>query len=72
MRTRSLGRSGLIVSEFALGAMTFGKEADEQTAHTLLDRYADTGGNFIDAADVSASARPASGSTRRSAPALTR
>ncbi len=52
MRTRSLGRSGLIVSEFALGAMTFGKEADEQTAHTLLDRYADAGGNFIDAADV--------------------
>jgi aryl-alcohol dehydrogenase-like predicted oxidoreductase len=52
MRTRPLGRTGLIVSEFALGAMTFGKEADEQTAHLLLDRYGDAGGNFVDAADV--------------------
>jgi aryl-alcohol dehydrogenase-like predicted oxidoreductase len=52
MRTRRLGRTGLIVSELALGAMTFGKEADEQTAHALLDRYADAGGNLVDAADV--------------------
>src|SRR5258708_13121527 len=52
MRTRPLGRTGLIVSEFALGAMTFGKEADEPAAHMLLDRFTEAGGNFVDAADV--------------------
>ena len=32
--------------------MTFGAEADEATAHRILDDYAAAGGNFIDTADT--------------------
>jgi aryl-alcohol dehydrogenase-like predicted oxidoreductase len=53
---RTLGRSGLRVSPLCLGAMTFGEQwgfgADEATSHRLLDRYAEAGGNFIDAANI--------------------
>ena len=52
---RTLGRSGLVVSPFALGTMTFGAErwgTDEEGAHAILDAYADAGGNFIDTADI--------------------
>jgi aryl-alcohol dehydrogenase (NADP+) len=52
MDPRNLGNSGTIVSEFALGTMTFGAEADERTSHAILERYLDAGGNFIDTADV--------------------
>jgi len=52
MDLRNLGNSGTIVSEFALGTMTFGAEADEQTSHAILDRYLDAGGNLVDTADV--------------------
>ena len=52
MRRRLLGRTGVLVSEFALGAMTFGKEADEAAAHTILDTYLEAGGNLVDTADV--------------------
>lgn len=51
----SLGRSGLRVSPFALGTMTFGQEwgwgADETTSSAVLTRYLDLGGNFIDTAN---------------------
>ena len=52
MDDRYLGRTGLKVSELCLGAMTFGREADEETSHRILDRFAEAGGNFIDTADV--------------------
>jgi aryl-alcohol dehydrogenase-like predicted oxidoreductase len=52
MKYRMLGKSGTVVSEFALGTMTFGREADEETAFALLDDYFAAGGNFIDTADV--------------------
>jgi aryl-alcohol dehydrogenase-like predicted oxidoreductase len=52
MNYRFLGRTGLKVSELCLGAMTFGREADEPTSFRLLDRFAEVGGNFIDTADV--------------------
>lgn len=52
MEYRYLGRSGMKVSELCLGAMTFGREADEATSHHMLDRFAEVGGNFIDTADV--------------------
>ncbi|MDR6613734.1 aldo/keto reductase [Leifsonia sp. 1010] len=52
MDLRNLGNSGTIVSEFALGTMTFGAEADERTSHAILERYLDAGGNFVDTADV--------------------
>jgi aryl-alcohol dehydrogenase-like predicted oxidoreductase len=52
MRMRLLGRTGVLVSEFALGTMTFGKESDEQAAHAILDHYVEAGGNLVDSADV--------------------
>jgi aryl-alcohol dehydrogenase-like predicted oxidoreductase len=54
MDFRQLGRSGLHVSRLALGAMTFGMPkwgCDEGTAASLVDRYLEAGGNFIDTAD---------------------
>ncbi|OGO37129.1 MAG: aldo/keto reductase [Chloroflexi bacterium RBG_16_57_11] len=52
MNIRRLGRTGLRVSELCLGAMTFGREADQPTSLQMLDRYLEAGGNFIDTADV--------------------
>nr|XP_002734729.1 PREDICTED: norsolorinic acid reductase B-like [Saccoglossus kowalevskii] len=55
-----LGNSGLRVSEIGLGTMKFGEAKDghypgnttEEMSHTLMDRFVDLGGNFIDTADV--------------------
>ncbi|MBT8224008.1 MAG: aldo/keto reductase [Dactylosporangium sp.] len=52
MRYRFLGRTGLKVSELGLGAMTFGRELDEQASFQILDKFAAAGGNFIDTADA--------------------
>lgn len=52
MRKRLLARTGVLVSEFALGTMTFGQEADEAAASALMDHYVESGGNLIDTADV--------------------
>ncbi|RFA17051.1 aldo/keto reductase [Subtercola boreus] len=52
MEYRTLGNSGAIVSELALGTMTFGAEADETTSHAILDTYVEHGGTFVDTADV--------------------
>lgn len=52
MNYRNMGKTGLKVSELCLGAMTFGREADEETSMKLLDRFYEAGGNFIDTADV--------------------
>ena len=52
MRKRLLGRTGLLVTEFALGTMTFGQEADEGAASAILDAYVEGGGNLVDTADV--------------------
>ncbi len=52
MDYRNLGKTGLKVSELCLGAMTFGRECDEDLSHRMLDRFAEVGGNFIDTADV--------------------
>jgi aryl-alcohol dehydrogenase-like predicted oxidoreductase len=52
MHYRKLGNSGTVVSTFALGTMTFGAEADEATSHAILGDYVESGGNFIDTADV--------------------
>src|SRR5437879_916412 len=58
MRKRLLGRTGVLVSEFALGTMTFGQEADEASADALMDHYVESGGNLIDTADVYPPAGP--------------
>jgi aryl-alcohol dehydrogenase-like predicted oxidoreductase len=42
----------VLVSEFCLGALTFGREADERTSAELLDVYLGHGGNLVDTADV--------------------
>jgi aryl-alcohol dehydrogenase-like predicted oxidoreductase len=52
MNYRYLGRTGLKVTELCLGAMTFGREADEAASHAMLDAFAAAGGNFIDTANV--------------------
>src|SRR6476661_6819373 len=52
MQHRTLGHSGAVVTSFALGTMTFGAEATEETSHDILDSYFEAGGNFIDTADV--------------------
>src|SRR5579875_2978377 len=52
MEIRSLGRSGLKVSELCLGTMTFGNQADAATAHAILDKALDAGVFFIDTADM--------------------
>ena len=52
MEYRNLGRSGCVVSSFALGTMTFGNETDEPGSHAQLDRFVEVGGTLIDTADV--------------------
>jgi aryl-alcohol dehydrogenase-like predicted oxidoreductase len=52
----TLGRSGLCVSPFCLGAMTFGDDwgwgASVAESKAMIDRYLDAGGNFIDTANM--------------------
>ena len=52
----TLGRSGLRVSPFALGAMTFGEDhgfgADAQQSVAMMDEYLGLGGNIIDTANM--------------------
>src|SRR4051812_3509044 len=52
----TLGPSGLRVSPFALGAMTFGEDpggagCSVEESEKILDVYADHGGNFVDTAN---------------------
>jgi aryl-alcohol dehydrogenase-like predicted oxidoreductase len=55
MRYRLLGRSGLRVSELALGTMTFGEDwgwgASKEESRKIFERFAEAGGNFIDTAN---------------------
>jgi len=55
MRYKLLGRSGLRVSELALGTMTFGEEwgwgAGKDESRRVFDAYVAAGGNFIDTAN---------------------
>lgn len=52
MQKEQLGRSGLNVSGYCLGTMTFGNETDEADAHRQLDMAWDHGINFLDAAEM--------------------
>jgi aryl-alcohol dehydrogenase-like predicted oxidoreductase len=55
MRYKLLGRSGLRVSELALGTMTFGPEwgwgASKEESRKIFDAFAEAGGNFLDTAN---------------------
>jgi aryl-alcohol dehydrogenase-like predicted oxidoreductase len=56
MRYRLLGKSGLRVSEIALGTMTFGEEwgwgTAKEEAQRIYNAYRSAGGNFIDTANM--------------------
>jgi aryl-alcohol dehydrogenase-like predicted oxidoreductase len=51
----TLGRSGLRVSPFCLGAMTFGEDlgwgSSVEESQKIIDRFIELGGNFIDTAN---------------------
>ena len=52
----TLGRSGLRVSPFCLGCMTFGEDwgfgSTVKDSEAIMDRFLDAGGNFLDTANV--------------------
>jgi aryl-alcohol dehydrogenase-like predicted oxidoreductase len=52
----TLGRSGLRVSPFCLGAMTFGEDwnwgSSVAESEAVMARYFEKGGNFLDTANV--------------------
>jgi aryl-alcohol dehydrogenase-like predicted oxidoreductase len=54
MRYTLLGRSGLRVSELALGTMTFGEAwgwgASEEVSRRVFEAFVEAGGNFVDTA----------------------
>lgn len=51
MKHRRLGKSAIYVSDICMGTMTFGSQADEKTAHRVLDQSFEAGINFFDAAE---------------------
>ncbi len=52
MNYRTLGKSGLKVSEISLGGDTFGRDIDEPAAIAVINQALETGINYIDTADV--------------------
>jgi aryl-alcohol dehydrogenase-like predicted oxidoreductase len=52
MQMRQLGRTGLRVAALCLGGNVFRWTIDEPQSFVVLDAYAESGGNFIDSADV--------------------
>jgi len=52
MNYRILGRTGVKVSPLCLGTMNFGGRTESAEAFRILDHYIETGGNFIDTANV--------------------
>lgn len=58
MNYRTMGRTGLKLSEVSLGAwITFGDQIDNQTAREVFLRAYDSGVNFFDNADIYAEGR---------------
>jgi aryl-alcohol dehydrogenase-like predicted oxidoreductase len=52
MKIKSLGRTGLKVSEVCLGTMTFANQADQATSFAIMDVADGAGVNYFDTADV--------------------
>ncbi len=52
MEYRSLGRTGVMVSELCLGCMNFGEPTPEAESFEMIDRAIDAGVNFLDTANV--------------------
>lgn len=51
MKTIELGNTGQQVSQLALGCMQMGTTTNEDDSRTMLRRYLDAGGNFLDTAN---------------------
>ncbi|MCU0911813.1 MAG: aldo/keto reductase [Rhodobacteraceae bacterium] len=52
MNRKPLGRTGLMVSEFCLGTMTWGSQNTEAEAHAQIDMALDRGVDFLDTAEM--------------------
>ena len=52
MNKRELGKTGLMVSEYCLGAMYFAWRNTREVSFERLDQYTGIGGNFIDTANI--------------------
>ena len=57
MEYRSIGKSGLKVSEIGLGTNSFGNRADEQTSISVIEHALELGINLIDTAEMYAQGR---------------
>lgn len=57
MEYRFLGKTGVRISQLALGTMSFGGDADDATSAALFARAREAGINFFDCADVYAKGR---------------
>jgi aryl-alcohol dehydrogenase-like predicted oxidoreductase len=52
MEYRTVGKTGIQVSNLCFGAMSFGGDADEETSKAMYQRCREAGINFFDTADV--------------------
>ncbi|NSW53677.1 MAG: aldo/keto reductase [Anaerolineae bacterium] len=52
MQYRTLGNTGMQVSQLCFGTMSFGGDADEETSIAMFNRCRDAGINFFDCANV--------------------
>lgn len=52
MKTKTIGRTGLEVSELCLGSMTWGSQNTQDEGHAQIDMALDAGINFIDTAEM--------------------
>ncbi len=52
MEYRSLGRTGVKVSELCLGCWMFGRRTEAQDAYAIVDKALDAGVNFVDTANA--------------------
>lgn len=52
MKKIELGRTGIEVTDWCLGTMTFGNQTPEEDAHSQIDRALDAGLTFMDCAEI--------------------
>ncbi|EAR50694.1 oxidoreductase, aldo/keto reductase family protein [Oceanicola granulosus HTCC2516] len=52
MKTLELGRSGIEVTDWCLGTMTYGNQTDEADAHAQIERAREAGIDFMDCAEM--------------------
>ena len=52
MNRTTLGRTGIEVSDYCLGTMTFGTQTPERDAHAQIDRALEVGIDFMDTAEM--------------------